>query len=544
MDTEKGEATAGSADVAASDTSVSQVLTIDPKREAKLLRKLDLSIAPIVLVIFLAAYLDRANVGNAASAGMTEDIGMSSSELGSKHSFSPRFAMHSRHLTDYHTSDAVTLFYVTYVAFEVPCSLVLKKFHPRRMIPALIFCWSVVLIGTGFMKNVGQLYASRLLLGVFESGLFPCLALYLSSWYKPREQALRISYLFVSAALSGSFGGLFAYALLKMDGIAGLEGWRWLFIIEGCASVLVAIIAYFVLADDFESASFLNEEDKSLMRIRAEINARYNGDQEFNWADVKRAVLDPKLYISSWNQFMADICSFGLSSFLPLIIKSFGFDVVTTQLLTIPVFFFASFTYIVISWSSDRWGKRAFFMMPACLVTAVGYALYLGAHQRGVLYLATFLIAPGVYIIVVSLPILNIRSSSPSSNNSQGLNVSWLLNSHAPYYKRAMAIGMNQSIGNSAGVVVSHFFPIYMGSKTDVAYQVGQIFRTTNNGKYVVGISASMAAVILACAGQITLYFYLRRANKRREAMTEDERVREIGAGKTGDFHPDYRYAL
>jgi sugar phosphate permease len=83
MDTEKGEATTGSADIAASDASVSQVLTIDPKREAKLLRKLDLSIAPIVLVIFLAAYLDRANIGNAASAGMSEDIGMSSAELGS-----------------------------------------------------------------------------------------------------------------------------------------------------------------------------------------------------------------------------------------------------------------------------------------------------------------------------------------------------------------------------------------------------------------------------------------------------------------------------
>jgi len=395
----------------------------------------------------------------------------------------------------------------------------------------LILCWSLVLIGTGFMKTVGQLYASRLLLGVFESGLFPCLALYLSSWYKPREQALRISYLFVSAALSGSFGGLFAYALLKMDGIAGLEGWRWLFIIEGIASVVIAIIAYFVLANDFESASFLNEEDKSLMRIRAEISARYNGDLEFNWADVKRAVLDPKLYISSWNQFMADICSFGLSSFLPLIIRSFGFDVVTTQLLTIPVFFFASFTYIVISWSSDKWGKRAFFMIPACLVTAVGYAVYLGVptHLRGLLYFSTFLIAPGVYIIV-------------------GLNVSWLLNSHAPYYKRAMAIGMNQSIGNSAGVVVSRyrlcFVYLVAVAILTLAYQVGQIFRATNDGKYVVGISASMAAVVLACAGQITLYFCLRRANKRRESMTEDQRVREIGAGKTGDFHPDYRYAL
>ena len=501
---EKGEAAAGSIDIAASDASVSQTLTIDPKREAKLVRKLDLHIAPILLVIFLAAYLDRANIGNAASAGMTADIGMSSSALG----------------------NAVTLFYVTYVAFEVPCSLVLKKFHPRRMIPLLIFCWSLVLIGTGFMKTVGQLYASRLLLGLFESGLFPCLALYLSSWYQPREQALRISYLFVSAALSGSFGGLFAYALLKMDGVGGQEGWRWLFIIEGCLSVLVAIIAHFTLADDFEHARFLNEEDKALMRIRAEINARYNGTPEFNWADVKRAVLDPKLYLSSWNQFMADICSFGLSSFLPLIIKSFGFDVVTTQLLTIPVFFFASCTYIVVSYCSDRWHRRAFFMIPACLATATGYALYLGvaSHLRGVLYFSTFLIAPGVYIIV-------------------GLNVSWLLNSHAPYYKRAMAIGMNQSIGNSAGVVVCCPY-LSVDVLVLTFHQVGQIFRTTQNGKYVMGLSASMAAVLLACAGQIVLYLYLRKENKRRESMTEEERIREIGAGKVGDFHPDYRYAL
>lgn len=288
------------------------------------------------------------------------------------------------------------------------------------------------------MHNVGQLYASRLLLGLFESGMFPCLALYLSTFYSPGEQALRISYLFVSAALSGSFGGLFAYALLKMDGVGGLEGWRWLFIIEGCASVLVAAFTYMMLPDDFEHARFLNEDEKSMMRVRAEINARYNGKSDFDWEEVMRAVRDPKLYISCWSQFMADICSFGLSSFLPLIIRSFGYGVVTTQLLTIPVFFWASAAYIVVSYLSDRWKQRALFMMPAALVTAVGYAVNIGVpmDQRGVLYFSTFLIAPGVYMIV-------------------GLNCAWLLNSHAPYYKRAMAIGMNQSIGNTAGIVVS-----------------------------------------------------------------------------------------
>lgn len=288
------------------------------------------------------------------------------------------------------------------------------------------------------MHNAGQLYASRLLLGLCESGMFPCLALYLSTFYQPKEQALRVSYLFVSAALSGSFGGLFAYALLKMDGVAGLEGWRWLFIIEGCGTVLVAIFVLFFLPDSFETARFLDEEDLKLMRIRAEINARYNGRPEFDWAQVRQAAVDPKLYISCWSQFMADICSFGLSSFLPLIIKSFGYETVTTQLLTIPVFFWASAAYIVVSWMSDRWGYRAYFMMPAAILTAIGYAINLAVPigQRGVLFFATFFVAPGAYIMV-------------------GLNCAWLLNSHAPYYKRAMAIGMNQTIGNTAGIVVS-----------------------------------------------------------------------------------------
>ncbi|KAL3956518.1 hypothetical protein ACCO45_009364 [Purpureocillium lilacinum] len=362
---------------------------IDANKEKKLIRKLDLWISPIMTIIFLTAYLDRSNIGNAASAGMVADLNMTSAELGS------------------------------------------------RMIPFLMFCWSIVIIGTGFIHNAGHLYASRLLLGSFESGMFPCLALYLSTFYEPHEQALRISYLFVSAALSGSFGGLFAYALLKMDGVAGLAGWRWLFIVEGCATS--------------ETARFLNEEDRSLMRIRAERNARFNGKPEFDWKDVRSAATDPKLYISCFSQFMADTCSFGLSSFLPLIIKSFGYDTITTQLLTIPVFFWASIAYIAVSWLSDRWRRRAFFMMPVCLVTATGYALNIGlpVSQRGALYFSTFLIAPGIYIIV-------------------GLNCAWLLNSHAPYYKHAMAIGMNQTLGNSSGIVVGaclyatfHYGPVH-----------------------------------------------------------------------------------
>ncbi|KAH8753712.1 major facilitator superfamily domain-containing protein [Hyaloscypha finlandica] len=460
---------------------------IDPAAEKRLIVKLDLYLAPVMTLIFLAAYLDRANIGNAASAGMTADLHMTSGQLG----------------------NAVTLFYVLYVAFEVPCTIVVKKLHPGRMIPALMFCWSIVIIGTGFMHTANQLYASRLLLGLFESGMFPCLAVYLSTFYKREEQGLRIAYLLVSAALSGAFGGLFAFALLKMDGVGGLAGWRWLFIVEGLATVVISLAIFFLLPDNFETARFLNEEDRKIMRIRAEIAARYNGKEEFEWEEIRKAFQDPKTWISCWSQFMGDICSFGLSTFLPLIIKGFGYTTVRTQLLTIPVFLVAAFFFVIVSWFSDHFGKRVFFMLPAVLVTMIGYALQLGIpiSNKAVLYFSTFLIAPGIYIIL-------------------GLNCTWLLNCHAGYYKRATAVGMNQTIGNAAGVVV------------------GQIFKKTVNGKYLTGLRISLGAVLLAGCGHIALYTLLRYQNMKRERMSLEEKEEEIKNGWGGDFHPDFRYAL
>jgi sugar phosphate permease len=338
--------------------------------------------------------------------------------------------------------------------------------------------------------------------------MFPCLTLYLSTFYQPQEQALRVAYLFVSAALSGAFGGLFAYALLHMDGVAGLAGWRWLFIIEGCVSIVIAVAVFVALPDNYDCARFLSPTDKALCRTRHEIHYKYHGAEHFEWSEVRKALRDPKLYYSAWSQFWADICSFGFSSFLPLILRSFGFGTVTTQLLTIPVYFGASAAYIVVSLFSDRTRKRYFFMLPAALVTAVGYAINVGVpmSQRGALYFSTFLIAPGIYIIV-------------------GLNATWLLNSHAGYYKRATAIGMNQSIGNSAGVVV------------------GQIFKTTVDGKYLLGLSFSLGSILLAIIGHTALYVHFKRENRRRDALTEEQKEAEVQAGKIGDFHPEFRYA-
>lgn len=171
--------------------------------------------------------------GNAAIAGMNEDLDLVGNRL----------------------NVAVTLFYVTYIAFEVPASILLKKLRPSRLIPFFIIGWSAVIIGAAFIENYASLIATRLLLGAFESGLFPCLTLYLSMYYKPMEQARRVSYLFVASALSGAFGGLLAYGLTNMHGVRGLAGWRWLFLV---VSVILRLLPVNSVANKSTGGNHIN----------------------------------------------------------------------------------------------------------------------------------------------------------------------------------------------------------------------------------------------------------------------------------------------
>ncbi|KAF9871414.1 nicotinic acid plasma membrane transporter [Colletotrichum karsti] len=443
-------------------------LTIDPVAEKKLVRKLDGWLSPMMIICFLVAYLDRSNIGNAAIA-------------------------------------------VTYIVFEIPASLILKKARPSRLIPFFILAWSATVVGSAFVTNYAGLLATRLLIGMFESGLFPCLTLYLSTFYKREEQARRISYLFVAAALSGAFGGLLAYGLTSLHGASGLAGWRWLFLIEGVISLAVGLAVILLLPDSFESAKWLTEDDKALMRIRAEQARVYQGESEtFDKAEVKLAFQDPKVWLSAGCQFCANTCSFGFGTFLPVIIRGFGYSSIKTQLLTVPVYIWASAVYLTIAYISDKINKRAVFMVPMALVTATGYALMLGVSMKAtsVQYFATFVTATGIYCVV-------------------GLNVTWVSNSNAGYFKRATAIGLQQTIGNSAGLMA------------------GQIYRiTASDGRYTIGHAVSLGTITVASVGYFTMWTILNRINNRRENMSIDERSREIDQGKKGDRHPDFRYTL
>lgn len=184
---------------------------IDYKAEAQLVRKIDRHIVPMVMIAYLLCFLDRTNIGNARLFGLEADLGL--------------------HGNQYQL--AVAVLFIPYVLVEVPSNMVLKKFTPSRFLAAVTVSWGIVSTLTGVVQNFAGLVVCRFLLGIFEGGLFPGLTVYLTMFYTKKELALRIGYLFVSSALAGACGGLLAYGIGFMSGIAGLGGWRWVFILEG-----------------------------------------------------------------------------------------------------------------------------------------------------------------------------------------------------------------------------------------------------------------------------------------------------------------------
>ena len=265
----------GSAMEDARGNHVSDAPSIDARAERRLLLKLDAYFVPIIMLVYLTCFLDRTNIGNVKVAGMPQDIGASPQQF----------------------STAVSIFYATYVAFEPPWTVMMKWMTPRILLTSLCVVWSLTTIFSAFITNVGGLYAVRLILGACEAGLFPALNLYLTMVYKREEQAMRVSYLFVCTAIAGAFGGLLAYSILKMDGVANYAGWRWVYIIEGIFSVAVAPIIWFGLPNDPSNAYFLNAEEKRMMSVRAIQRAQYMGSEEFSWEEIRIGLRDPKLYL-------------------------------------------------------------------------------------------------------------------------------------------------------------------------------------------------------------------------------------------------------
>lgn len=330
---------------------------------------------------------------------------------------------------------AVSILFVTYILSELPSNLILKKYvRPSRWIAFITTSWGVIATLTGIVQNFGGLIVCRLFLGLVEGGLFPGCAIYLTFFYTKRELALRIGYLFVSAALAGACGGLLAYAIGFMDGVAGQSGWRWIMIIEGLPTFVLGISCIWILADDPETASYLNEEEKEMIFARRA--AQLGQSDVFDWADVKKGLKDWKVYVICVGQFGTDCMLYGYSTFLPTIIEGIRPDAgaAIVQVLTIPCYAVGAITFMSAARFSDWTQLRGPVVVGISLFSIIGYALLISDISFGGKYAGCFLVALGLYVAV-------------------GIPLAWMPSNNPRYGKRTTATGLQVTIGNISGIL-------------------------------------------------------------------------------------------
>lgn len=224
------------------------------------------------------------------------------------------------------------------------------------------------------------------------------MCVYLTFFYTKREIALRIGYLFVSAAIAGSMGGLLAYAIGFMDGIAGYSGWRWIFIIEGILTVVAGAAVWFWLADDSDTAYYLTQAEKDLNRVRRFRQIGYTvSAEQLHKEDVIRGVKDWKIWAFCFGMRGIDTMLYGYSTFLPTIIRGIGsWSTAQVQALTIPCYALGAITYLVVAYFSDKYQQRGIVAVTFCCLAAIGYGILMTDASSGVHYFGCFVVAAGM----------------------------------------------------------------------------------------------------------------------------------------------------
>ncbi|KAG9313591.1 major facilitator superfamily domain-containing protein [Chiua virens] len=458
-----------------------------PVAEKRLLRKLDRRILPITCLLYLFAYLDRSNLGNARLQGLPEDV------LGGD----PTGV-----LFDW----LVAAFFIPYMSLSIPCTILAKYYNPRIWLACSAILWGLcsTLMATSY--DFGSLLVPRLGLGVFEAAFAPSVVVYLSFYYTKAEYGTRIAFWFGFAAVAGAFGGLLAYGIQNVK--ISVANWRLLFLVEGVPSVLLAVLSLFILPGRPESTKFLTHAERKLAIER--MNRGTSGDigAVVNQGHVVAAFVDWRVYAGGAIYFGLNCSLASLGAFLPTIIETMGYSPALSQLMTVPPYAVACIVLITSSYVSDRIQSRGFMVVLGCMLGGIGYMILLGishAHNHA-RYFATFCIAAGAY-------------------TSLGLTIAWFTHNLGSETKRAAGTPLGTAIGQAGSILGSHLYPL------------------TEGPAYSRGFGVSGTLMFLGAFLALILTISYRTDNARRNtAFGVPDRNAPVDTSELADKAPGFRY--
>jgi len=320
-----------------------------PGIAAVTLRKITLRLIPFLFVLYIVAWLDRVNVGFAALQ-MNADLGFSSAAFGF----------------------GSCVFFLGYCLFEVPSNLILHRVGARRWIARIMVSWGAISVAMMFVRTTPTFYILRFLLGAAEAGFFPGVIYYLSQWYPEAQRARAIAAFMTAVPVSGVVGGPLSGALLELNGVFGLAGWQWLFLVEGLPAILLGVIVLFYLIDRPEAAHWLApaERDWLANELANERAAR----NEAHSIGILAALMNPTIWQLGIIFLLAAVGFYSYSFWAPLIIKSLtgtsdlGVGVILGAISAVTI------TFMVLnSAHSDRSDERPLHVAVPLLIMGAGF---------------------------------------------------------------------------------------------------------------------------------------------------------------------------
>ncbi|KAF1955205.1 MFS general substrate transporter [Byssothecium circinans] len=354
-----------------------------PAEQKKIIHRIDRRLVLTVGVLYCISLMDRTNLSAANIAGMKKEL-----KLGVLEGSVSRYSI-------------VTLvFFITYVIFQPPATVIVRKLGPRLFLSGIVIAWGAVMIGFGFVKDWVQLTALRVVLGLLEAGFFPCCVYLLSTWYTRYDVGKRYSVFYLLGSLASACAGILAFGLMQMHGLSGISGWRWIFIIEGVITVVLGFVGYAALVDFPDMAhrswKFLNDREVKYIIDRVD---RDRGDavvEPFAIGKFMRGGTDPKIWGYALIYFNTTTVSYALAFFLPVILNlGMGFGVGASQCLVAPPYAFAGIVMIATAYVGDKYrirGPIIIFNMVLCLI---GLPI-MGWHKNNaVRYFGVFLTTAG-----------------------------------------------------------------------------------------------------------------------------------------------------
>merc|ERR1712000_459095 len=324
--------------------ALQEALDDDPvytyEEQRKIIHRLDRRLISVAGVIYMNSLMDRSNLPNANIAGMDVDLEMNQG---------------------FRYSAVALVFFITYTFLQPPATILTRKIGPRPFLSGICFAWGVVMIGFGFVQDWYVLIPLRLLLGLFEAGYFPGVVYLISTWYSRYDMQKRYAAFYSLGLVSSGLSGILAYGVQQMDGLGGLEGWRWIFVIFGLMTIVAAVLGAMFLVDFPDKAldknhwRFLSRDEIQFILRRIDKDRGDASQEPWNFRKWLSAG-------KNWRIWSFALCFFGLTTqaysiayFLPIILRqNMGFSIGESQMLTAPPYAGAAIIMFICAWIGDK----------------------------------------------------------------------------------------------------------------------------------------------------------------------------------------------